>query len=57
MLLQQQEAAQGGPFIEQLRTKATIQVYDDRFNPLFPTTPAAPPAQTSASPAPSAKGK
>jgi parvulin-like peptidyl-prolyl isomerase len=36
MLLQQAEAAQSGPFIEQLRSKANIQVYDDRFNPLFP---------------------
>ncbi len=35
-LVQQQEASQGAPFIQQLRTKANIQVYDDRFNPLFP---------------------
>jgi foldase protein PrsA len=36
-LVQQQEAAQGGPFMEQLRSKANIQVYDSRFTPLFPT--------------------
>jgi parvulin-like peptidyl-prolyl isomerase len=48
MLLQQQEAAQSGPFIEQLRTQANIVVYDDRFNPLFP-----PPAGMPATPAPS----
>ncbi len=40
MLLQQAEAAQSGTFIESLRQKANIQVYDDRFNPLFPPTPA-----------------
>jgi foldase protein PrsA len=40
MLLQQAEAAQSGPFIEQLRQKANVQIYDDRFNPLFPPTPA-----------------
>ncbi len=51
MLVQQQEAAQGGPFIEQLRSKASIQVYDDRFNPLFP------PPTGAASPAPVATGK
>ncbi|MBV8162776.1 MAG: peptidylprolyl isomerase [Candidatus Eremiobacteraeota bacterium] len=39
MLLQQAEAAQSGPFIQSLRSKANIQIYDDRFNPLFPTPP------------------
>jgi hypothetical protein len=40
MLLQQAEAAQSGPFMENLQHKANIQVYDERFNPLFPPTPA-----------------
>jgi foldase protein PrsA len=35
-LTQQQEASQGAPFIQGLRAKANIQVYDARFNPLFP---------------------
>jgi foldase protein PrsA len=43
MLVQQAEAAQSGPFIQSLRSKANIQVYDDRFNPLFPTPPPAAP--------------
>ncbi len=51
MLLQQAEAAQSGPFIESLRAKANIQIYDDRFNPLFPPTPAP------AAPAPAAPTK
>jgi foldase protein PrsA len=51
MLLQQAEAAQSGTFIESLRQKANIQVYDDRFNPLFPPTPApAAPAPAPATP-------
>jgi foldase protein PrsA len=37
MLLGQQEAALSGPFVQNLRDKANIQVYDQRFNPLFPT--------------------
>lgn len=49
-LIQQQEASQGAPFIQQLRAKANIQVYDDRFNPLFPPPVSAP---MGASPAPS----
>lgn len=36
-LMQQQETAQGGPFIEGLRKAAKIDVSDQRFNPLFPT--------------------
>lgn len=40
-LVQQQEASQGAPFIQELRNKANIQVYDDRFNPLFPPPQAA----------------
>jgi foldase protein PrsA len=52
-LMQQQEAAQSGPWIEQLRQKANIQIYDDRFNPLFPpSTTGTPP-----SPAPAQSGK
>lgn len=39
MLMQQQEAAQGGPFIQQLRAKANVQVFDSRFTPLFPSPP------------------
>src|ERR1700736_1361677 len=50
MLLQQPEAAQSGPFMENLQHKANIQVYDERFNPLFPPTPA--PMGTPATPAP-----
>jgi len=46
MLVQQAEAAQSGPFIQSLRSKANIQVYDDRFNPLFPTPPPAAPVTT-----------
>ncbi|HXW50688.1 MAG TPA: peptidylprolyl isomerase [Candidatus Acidoferrales bacterium] len=46
-LVEQQEAAQGAPFIQQLRDKANIQVFDDRFNPLFPP-PAGMPMGTSA---------
>ncbi len=46
MLLQQAEAAQSGPFIQSLRTKANIQIYDDRFNPLFPTPPPTAPLST-----------
>ena len=46
MLLQQAEAAQSGPFIQSLRVKANMQVYDDRFNPLFPTPAPMPPAAT-----------
>jgi foldase protein PrsA len=48
-LVQQQEASQGAPFMEQLRAKANIQVFDDRFNPLFPP-PAAPAMSPSAAP-------
>lgn len=48
-LVQQQEASQGAPFIEELRNKASIQVYDDRFNPLFPP-PQAPAMAPSAAP-------
>ena len=40
MLLQQAEGAQSGPFMESLQHKANIQVFDERFNPLFPPTPA-----------------
>ena len=50
MLLQQAEASQSGPFIESLRAKANIQVYDQRFNPLFP-----PPVAPLATPAPAGK--
>jgi foldase protein PrsA len=52
-LMQQQEAAQSGPWIEQLRQKANVQVYDDRFNPLFPPSTAG----AAASPAPTTSGK
>lgn len=52
-LMQQQEGAQGGPFIEQLRQKANIQVSDARFNPLFPP-PQGMPGMT---PTPAPKGK
>jgi len=48
-LVQQQEASAGAPFIEQLRNKANIQIYDDRFNPLFPP-PQSPGMSPSAAP-------
>ncbi|MDQ6824364.1 MAG: peptidylprolyl isomerase [Candidatus Eremiobacteraeota bacterium] len=49
-LMQQQETAQSGPFIENLRKGAKIDVNDQRFNPLFPPPPGAPPSQTQPSP-------
>lgn len=52
MLLQQAEAAQSGPFMENLQHKANIQVYDERFNPLFPPTPAPPGTPPSSTPTP-----
>ena len=48
-LMQQQETAQSGPFIEGLRSAAKIDVSDQRFNPLFPPPVGAP--ATGASPA------
>jgi foldase protein PrsA len=48
-LMQQQETAQSGPFIESLRSAAKIDISDQRFNPLFPTPPGAPPANPSSS--------
>ena len=48
-LLQQQESAQTGPFIENLRKSAKIDISDQRFNPLWPPPVAIP------SPAPSGK--
>ncbi|SRR5579872_83069 len=50
-LMQQQESAQEGPFIESLRTGAKIDIADPRFNPLWPPPP------TAVSPAPAASGK
>src|SRR5579864_6224597 len=41
-LMQQQESAQEGPFIESLRTGAKIDIADPRFNPLWPPPVAIP---------------
>ena len=50
-LMQQQESSQTGPFIENLRNSAKIDIADQRFNPLWPAAPSAP------SPGPSAASK
>ncbi len=65
-LTQQQQAQQVPLFLQQLRSGAKIEVYDDRYKAAFPesapTPPATPaataaPAPASAAPAPAATKK
>jgi len=50
-LTQQQQAQQIPVFLQQLRAKANIVVYDNRYKDLFPPPPPPPPSAAPASPA------
>lgn len=51
LLKQQQEQTQMGPFLQGLRSKANIVIYDDRLKDAIPPAPPAPAGAASAAPA------
>jgi foldase protein PrsA len=53
-LTQQQEGQAVPLFLQQLRSQATIAVYDDRYKDLFPPLPSPTPTAAAAAPAPAA---